>query len=229
MSRLSKDHDVRRNEILDTAQQFFYQKGYENTSVSDIIKAVGIAKGTFYHYFGSKQELLNELVQRVAAQMVQVMEPIVSDPALNAVEKLNTLFSNVGQWKVERKEALLYMLEALYRDENLHLRHRIERETVPAIIPIFTAVIQQGVEEGVFQTDYPADVGELLFRLNHALADTFADLMLAHLRNPDDAPNPLPILEHKAAVHRDAVARLLGTSKESLRLFDIETIRQWFE
>ena len=54
MARTVKEPDVRRNEILDVAQQFFYTKGYEQTSVHDIIDQIGIAKGTFYHYFGSK-------------------------------------------------------------------------------------------------------------------------------------------------------------------------------
>ena len=174
--------------------------------------------------------LLNELVQRTITQMLQMMTPIVEDPDLNAVEKLNQLFARTGHWKTARKEVMIQMLRTLYMDENLHLRHRIEREAVPTIIPLFTTVIQQGVEEGVFQTDYPADVGELLFRLNHAFSDAFADLLLTHIQETDrQMPNPLPILEHKVKVHRNAVARLLGASEASLQLFDMDTIKQWFE
>ena len=58
--RISKDYDVRKNEILDMAQKLFFEMGYEQTSVSNIIDAVGVAKGTFYYYFKSKEELLEK-------------------------------------------------------------------------------------------------------------------------------------------------------------------------
>ena len=71
MTRIVKDAAVRRTEILDTAQYLCYSKGYERTSVQDIIDEIGIAKGTFYHYFRSKQDLLDALVDRIADQTVQ--------------------------------------------------------------------------------------------------------------------------------------------------------------
>lgn len=57
MTRTAKDSDERRSELIATAQQLFYSKGYESTSVSDIVKAVGVAQGTFYYYFDSKTEM----------------------------------------------------------------------------------------------------------------------------------------------------------------------------
>ena len=51
MARVSKEHEERKNEILDTARRLFYINSYNNTSVNAIIEAVGISKGTFYHYF----------------------------------------------------------------------------------------------------------------------------------------------------------------------------------
>jgi AcrR family transcriptional regulator len=62
MTRTVKEPDIRRAELLDAAQKLFYAKGYEKTPVQDNIDRVGVAKGTFYHYFGSKVELLDELV-----------------------------------------------------------------------------------------------------------------------------------------------------------------------
>ena len=66
MSRIAKEHQQRKNEILDTAQRLFYSQGYENTSVANVIDAIGIAKGTFYHYFKSKAELPGQIVDRQA-------------------------------------------------------------------------------------------------------------------------------------------------------------------
>ena len=63
MVRITKEYDERLTEFLETAQQLFFQKGYEKTSVNDIIKKIGVAKGTFYHYFKSKKDLLDKIVK----------------------------------------------------------------------------------------------------------------------------------------------------------------------
>ena len=57
MTRIVKAPDVRRSELIACAQRLFYSMGYENTSVSDIVNEVGVAKGTFYYYFKSKQAI----------------------------------------------------------------------------------------------------------------------------------------------------------------------------
>ncbi|MCB9152072.1 MAG: TetR/AcrR family transcriptional regulator [Caldilineaceae bacterium] len=103
MARIVKDHDSRRHEILDAAQQLFYQKGYEQTSVQDLLNAIGIAKGTFYHYFDSKQALLQELTDRIVVEAMALVEKLVKDPQLNALEKFTQIYVQMHQWKIERK------------------------------------------------------------------------------------------------------------------------------
>ena len=62
--RIIKEADIRKNEILDAAGILFTEKGYDNTSVTDIMNAVGIAKGTLYHHYKSKEDILNALIKR---------------------------------------------------------------------------------------------------------------------------------------------------------------------
>ena len=57
-----KDAELRRQEILMTAKKLFIKKGYDKTSVNDILKVVDIAKGTFYYYFSSKEEVLEAII-----------------------------------------------------------------------------------------------------------------------------------------------------------------------
>lgn len=92
----SKEREVRRKEILDTAEGFFSEKGYEATSVQDLIDAIGTAKGTFYHYFQSKEDLLdaNAMVERMLGNTVQsTTRAVVDDARLTAPEKPARLFS----------------------------------------------------------------------------------------------------------------------------------------
>ena len=68
--RIVKEHDERKNEIIDTASHIFAQKGYDKTSVNDILNAIGIAKGTFYHYFKSKEEVLDAVITKATELIV---------------------------------------------------------------------------------------------------------------------------------------------------------------
>ena len=68
--RIVKEHDERRNEIITTAEEFFLTKGFNKTTVNDILKRIGIAKGTFYHYFVSKEEVLDAVIGQIIDQEI---------------------------------------------------------------------------------------------------------------------------------------------------------------
>ena len=69
MARIRKNPEVRKNEILDTAQRLFIAKGLIIVSVADIAREVGIARPTFYEYYTDKIQILVDLVDRVATQL----------------------------------------------------------------------------------------------------------------------------------------------------------------
>lgn len=87
MARIVKDPDERRSELIASAQQLFYTKGYEHTTVSDIVKAVGVAQGTFYYYFESKMAILEALVNELIAQQTAYYQAIAADETLDAIQK----------------------------------------------------------------------------------------------------------------------------------------------
>src|SRR5690348_15717460 len=88
MVRVVKEHTIRRNEILDVAQRLIYTKGYEQMTIQDILDVLRISKGAFYHYFDSKQMLLEALIERIGEGAIQLLLPIVQNPLLPALEKL---------------------------------------------------------------------------------------------------------------------------------------------
>ncbi|MCK4835886.1 MAG: TetR/AcrR family transcriptional regulator, partial [Candidatus Aminicenantes bacterium] len=111
MVRVSKEYDERLNELLDAGQQLFFQKGYELTSVNDIIEKVGVAKGTFYHYFNSKDDLLDKIVERwTLASLERVERLVMNQEHLNAVEKLNLFFITIRDYKVESLELMKMLM-----------------------------------------------------------------------------------------------------------------------
>ena len=78
--RIVKEYEERRKEILETAERLFLTKGYTKTTVNDILKEIGIAKGTFYHYFKSKEEVMDEIIMRIIKEDVTKAKRIVSNP-----------------------------------------------------------------------------------------------------------------------------------------------------
>ncbi|NBJ32742.1 TetR family transcriptional regulator [Serratia fonticola] len=151
MVRTVKTPEVRRAEILQAASELFQEIGYESTSVDSIVRSAGIAKGTFYYYFKSKDEVLAALAQQLCAEMVARSQIIADDPQMGAIEKFCAIIAAQNQ-TVEAGQALV---EDLHRPENRALHERSNIETVLAFGPILATVVEQGNQEGVFQVDDP--------------------------------------------------------------------------
>lgn len=225
MARSVKSHAERRNEILDVAQELFYSKGFEQTSVQDIIDTVGIAKGTFYHYFSSKNQLLDELVERMLEQTIEMVEPIVNDDNLDALQKFHLFFGTIENWKLENKPFFKGLLQVFYHDNNAILRQKLKTASINATALPLNKIIGQGVDEGVFDTCYPDDIGEIIILIGQSLAEKLAMMLLRTEGNG----TPLPTVERKITVSQDAMERLLGAPSGSIKIFNFDRLRQWFE
>ena len=101
--RILKNYDERKNEILDAAQKLFYSVGYDRTTVNVIIEEVEIAKGTFYYYFKSKLDLLENLVGRMVHKIMEVLKTII-DADTNAAQKLINFYNEAAAIKIENRE-----------------------------------------------------------------------------------------------------------------------------
>src|SRR5438874_4987898 len=109
MARIVKEQEyaLRRNAILDVAQRLVVTRGYEQMSIQDVLDDLQISKGAFYHYFGSKQALLEALVEHLLDEGEQLLIDITHDPTLSALEKLQHFFVQLAQWKTTQKETFL--------------------------------------------------------------------------------------------------------------------------
>jgi AcrR family transcriptional regulator len=219
-----EEYELKRNEILEAAQRLAYTRGYEQMSIQDILSEVRISKGAFYHYFSSKQALLEALIERMANQIEQVLAPIVQDEQLNATEKLQRLFDTAARWKTDRKEYLLTLVNVWYADENAILRLRVQAAVIPQIAALTTIIIRQGVEEGVFHTGFPEQVSEIIF----TLLQNYGDNLIKLLTLPELEAEAYQRLDQMSASHQEAVERVLGADPGSLLLFDTLVIKEWF-
>ncbi|GAC1391247.1 MAG: TetR/AcrR family transcriptional regulator [Ktedonobacteraceae bacterium] len=223
MVRIVKEYAVRRSEILDVAQRLVYTEGYEQMAIQDILDDLQIAKGTFYHYFGSKQELLEALIERMLEEVEQLLTPIVHESHLPALEKFQHFFATLAHWKTERKTFFLALLRVWYKDENAIVRQKVRAAGAKQVTPLLTLIIRQGIQEGVLLTSFPDHVGEIVLSVMQGLQETLAALLLSCEPNHDT----LQRIESIVAAYTDALERVLGAPTGSLCLVDAETLKEW--
>lgn len=224
MPRIVKEYAVRRNEILDAAQQLIYTKGYERVTIQDILDHLHIPKGLFYYYFASKQAMLTALLERMMEVMEQVVAPIVQEADRSALEKFQRFFTTLAQWETDQKPFILELLHVWYTDENAIVREKVREMTVKRVVPFLTAIVRQGVEEGVFKISYPDQAGAMMLSLIQSLEETFAVFLLT----PEPGAGDRQHLEISIAAYTEALERILGAPSHSLHLIDVGTINEWF-
>jgi AcrR family transcriptional regulator len=223
MARIVKEYDERYTEFLAVAQDLFYRKGYEQTSVQEIINTLGVAKGTFYHYFASKAELLNALVEHQYLQTVAALEPIVADDGQSAVEKFTSLFAHIGTWKTANRDLLMDALRMFYQDENLRLRNTMMAQSNAVVAPLLAQIIRQGVAESVFDVDYPDEVAEIVLTMGLACSEAISTLLLAGTWDE----TAIHSIECKLLVYQRSIERVLGAEQDALQLIDPDILNIW--
>lgn len=219
-----EEHARKRNAILDVAQRLIYTRGYEQMTIQDLLDDLQISKGAFYHYFDSKQAVLEALVERMGEEVVQLLFPIVHDPALPALEKLRRFFPTLAQWKTARKDFILALMHILYADDNAIFRQKARALTVKRVTPLLSTVIRQGIQEGVSTTAYPDQVSEVVLSLVLDFGDAAAGLLLSWEPERDEYLR----VERTVAAYTETLERALGAPAGSLPLADDQTLREWF-
>src|SRR5580658_3407774 len=91
MVKVVKKPEERRREIVSASRSLFLSKGYENTTIQDIMTKLQIAKGTTYHYFRSKEELLDAVVEEMVHEYVIAIEKSLNACTGNALEKMERI------------------------------------------------------------------------------------------------------------------------------------------
>jgi AcrR family transcriptional regulator len=167
MARIVKKATERRADIIHAARSLFLSKEYEKTTMQDVMESLGIAKGTIYHYFDSKEELLEAVVEDMVDQSFKEMQALLKQMKGNALEKIQTLVE-AGRIAKDNKP----ILEQLHKSGNEALHLRLLAETLAKQAPLYASLIQQGCEEGIFKTDAPLECAELILSGIQFMTDT---------------------------------------------------------
>ncbi len=158
MMRITKDPEVRRNELMDAAEQLFVEKGYEHTSASDIIRRVDIAQGTFYYYFKSKDEILNAVIDRYVERYIKFVKSIANDVHINAIQKIQHIIDGLFSMSDQKRKFSQY----LNQEEKVARHERFRGYFETALSPVVAKIVKQGISEGFFEVEYPEETSELI-------------------------------------------------------------------
>lgn len=179
MTRAYLSAEARREQILDCAQHLFFTKGYEATTVQDLMLAAGVSKGGFYHHFGAKEDVLQALNARLAAVSVSVLETVMAWPGLTAFEQLNQSLRGLRHFKRETASGLVAAFETLMRPENIALYERIRRTNIQTVLPYFEKIIEAGQQDGSFNVPNARVAAEAVLSLGSMSHETVAAALAA--------------------------------------------------
>lgn len=165
--RIVKEAEERKNEILDVAERLFGTKGFDNTSTNDILNEIGIARGTLYYHFKSKEDILDAMIERMSKQLVEKATDIFNQKDIPVLQRLTMMMialnvdGNLGQ----------EVMEQVHKPQNALMHQKMQEGLLAGINPLITSLIEEGITQGICHTDYPAEVVEMTLLYSNTVFD----------------------------------------------------------
>ena len=154
---MAKTKEERRNEIIETAGKLFEEKGYEQTQVQDIVNEIGVAKGLFYYYFKSKDEVMEELADRYADAIINAVNKLI-DKDISTFDKINRIF----QIFIDSAEKKFGIFMGILNVKNGITHERIFFNVGKKMVPLVTELILSGNDNGECNCSDPKFITEFL-------------------------------------------------------------------
>lgn len=193
MPRIVKKPAERRAEIVASARRLFRTQGYEATSMQDVVTDLGIAKGTIYHYFRSKEDLLDAVCDDIVEATTAQMRRLAEDTEGGALDRMRAVILR-GAVSAEDTE----LLERLRPGGESGMQARLLAVAIEKQAPLYAALLEQGRTEGVFRLEDPLETAEFMLAAFQFLTDEQIH------------PWPVDALARRARAMPRVLERLLG-------------------
>lgn len=158
----SNDSKQTIEKILTVSATLFSEKGFDKTSIQDIVDSIGMSRGAIFHHFKSKEDILDAVIERQLNYTYEMLEQLV-----NSIDAVNS------------RERLIKILETLTSDKNVHAIDRIVNTQIknPQFVIqriqagvnkealIFRGIIEQGIADESIETEYPNECAEVFMLL----------------------------------------------------------------
>ena len=155
--RIVKEAEERRNEILDVAERLFGMKGFDHTSTNDILNEVGIARGTLYYHFKSKEDILDAMIGRMTGQIVAAAKAIAGQKEVPVLQRLTMTLLALNVDNDLGHE----VMEQVHKPQNALMHQKMMERLLREVNPVITELVNEGIAQGLCRTDYTAEVVEM--------------------------------------------------------------------
>ena len=142
-----KKGEKRKQELLKIGYDMFLTQGYENTSVDKIIEKAQIAKGTYYYYFQSKEQMLEEVIDMMINSETEMAKQIIKTD-IPVPQKIVGIITSMKPSEAEEP-----IKNTLFQPENVLMHYKVRQKLIDSIIPLLSEVIKEGVNESIFECD----------------------------------------------------------------------------
>ena len=182
-----------KHELTEIAYKLFITKGYENTSVDEIIRDAGIAKGTFYYHYESKEQVLEDVIEMMIEHETAAASQILRSD-MPVTRKIAGIIASIKPDETEQP-----IRDALLHPENVLMHDKIRKKLIEVMVPLLSEVVKEGVKEGVFACNNIPERVRMLLVIS------------------DDTFNESAFTKRDISVFIDMTEKLLGARKGTMR------------
>ncbi|WP_289757331.1 TetR/AcrR family transcriptional regulator [Faecalibaculum rodentium] len=170
--RIVKDAAARRSEILDAAEKLFGTKGYDATSTGDILRELGIARGTLYYHFKSKEDILDVMIDRLTQALAARAAEVLDRKDIPVLQRLTLMIQSLQVNNAVGHE----IMSQVHKPQNALMHQKMQERMLTAVVPLVTSLLQEAREEGLCQTRYPEEVTEMTLLYASTVFDELSGL-----------------------------------------------------
>lgn len=222
------EYAAKRNEILEAALRQMITKGFGQVVIQNVLKEINISSGAFHHYFDSRDALLEAIIKRILEESEKPLLPIIHDPHLSAIQKLQGFFGTQDRLRIAHKADIVRIERIWYAEDNAIVRRKMDEAVIEQRAPLLTKIVCQGIQEGLFTIAYPDQAGEIILSLLQGMGNTHARLLLSVTQvSADRIGGIVDSIVTTHAAYMDAVEHVLGAPSNCLYRADSEAVMVW--
>lgn len=164
MSRTQKDFAPRKEKLIQIALDQFLEKGYENTTITDLQKAFGLTKGGMYHYFSGKEEILDTVIEKGLGDLIDEWRNQIKE--LPEKDRLMfVFFTNTANSFSSR------LIQYGKSGESSIVTYKLREQRMKMLVPLMAEIIKQYMDNGFYTCEYPEEIAEIALLLAISTSD----------------------------------------------------------
>ena len=221
-----KKGDLRKQDIINTAEAMFCKNGYEQTSIQDILNQIKGSKGSFYHHFESKEMLLEEICRKRAEQ-IYAMTASNLDESSNAVSNLNLLISGMVPFRDVKLSFLLMLLPVFRLPEGRMLKQGFCESLSGQFMPDVVRELEKGHKAGELYCPEPELSAELILSVVNMLWVKICDIIIVN--ETKDSENDLTLYQQITDYYRLTVEKIVLLPCGSIEIISLPMLKNLIE